>query len=147
MAKNNSSFSVQNPSALTDVIDAAEYAASESVLRKAAAAGATVFKNEIALRAPRVSGQFANGISVAFVPEDSVTGVTATYMVAFVGDVKRKAGDTRRPISRIALARFFEGGTSRMAARPFIRPAYEAKKGEAGNVTINKIQEAVKSGG
>lgn len=131
MARNVSSFSVQNPDALTAVLDNAASAATESTLRQAAAAGATVFYREIKVRAMPYyrTGNLENSILVAYVPEDSVAGKLATYMVTF----NQKAW----------YARLLEFGTSKMAARPFIRPSYEAKKVEAGDAVINKIQESV----
>ena len=134
MARNNSSFVVQNPEALTAVLDNAARATSESVLRQAAAAGATVFYREIKVRAmPHYrSGNLENSLLVTYVPEDSVTGKLATYMVGFA--------------SKAWYARLLEYGTSKMAAKPFIRPGYEAKKAQAAKAVIEKIQEAVSSG-
>jgi hypothetical protein len=43
-------------------------------------------------------------------------------------------------------ARLIEFGTSKMAAEPFIRPAYEAKKTETGTAVASVIQEEVRNG-
>jgi HK97 gp10 family phage protein len=93
-----------------------------------------VFYREIKVRAmPHYrTGTLEDSILVTYVPEDSVTGKLATYMVAF----SRKAW----------YARLLEYGTSKMAAKPFIRPGFEAKKEQAGKAVIDKIQEAVGSG-
>ncbi|MFL9976065.1 HK97-gp10 family putative phage morphogenesis protein [Paraburkholderia graminis] len=126
---------VQNPDALTAALDNAERAAAESTLRKAAAAGATVFYREIKVRAMPYyrTGTLERSIIVTYVAEDSVEGNIATYMVTFK--------------SAAWYARLLEYGTSKMAARPFIRPSYEAKKQDAGKAVINKIQESVDNGG
>jgi len=131
MARNNSSFVVQNPDALTAALANAARATSESVLRQAAAAGATVFYREIKVRAMPYyrTGNLENSLLVTYIPEDSVTGKLATYAVTF----NQKAW----------YARLLEYGTSKMAAKPFIRPSYEAKKQQAGDAVIAKIQEAV----
>lgn len=133
MAKNT--ITVENPSALTDVLANAEVATSESALRQAAIAGARVFYREIKVRAmPHYrTGVLENSIRTVFVPEDSVTGEVATYAVTINQDAW--------------YARLLEFGTSKMAAKPFIRPAYEAKRQEAGQVVINTIQQAVNNGG
>lgn len=133
MAKNT--ITVENPSALTDVLANAEVATSESALRQAAIAGARVFYREIKVRAmPHYrTGVLENSIRTVFVPEDSVTGEVATYAVTINQDAW--------------YARLLEFGTSKMAAKPFIRPSYEARRVEAGQVVINTIQEAVKNGG
>jgi HK97 gp10 family phage protein len=133
VAKNT--ITVENPSALTDVLANAEVATSESALRQAAIAGARVFYREIKVRAmPHYrTGVLENSIRTVFVPEDSVTGEVATYAVTINQDAW--------------YARLLEFGTSKMAAKPFIRPAYEAKRQEAGQVVINTIQQAVNNGG
>jgi HK97 gp10 family phage protein len=133
VAKNT--ITVENPSALTDVLANAEVATSESALRQAAIAGARVFYREIKVRAmPHYrTGVLENSIRTVFVPEDSVTGEVATYAVTINQDAW--------------YARLLEFGTSKMAAKPFIRPSYEARRVEAGQVVINTIQEAVKNGG
>jgi HK97 gp10 family phage protein len=133
MAKNT--ITIENPSALTDVLANAEVATSESALRQAAIAGARVFYREIKVRAmPHYrTGVLENSIRTVFVPEDSVTGEVATYAVTINQDAW--------------YARLLEFGTSKMAAKPFIRPSYEARRVEAGQVVINTIQEAVKNGG
>lgn len=134
MAQNKSSFSVENPDALTSAIENARLATSESALRQAAAAGATVFYREIKVRAMAHyrTGTLEDGILVTYVPEDSVAGKLATYMVTF----SKKAW----------YARLLEYGTSKMSARPFIRPSYDAKKAEAGQAVINKIKEVISNG-
>jgi HK97 gp10 family phage protein len=133
MAKNT--LTIENPSALTDVLDNAEVATSESALRQAAIAGARVFYREIKVRAmPHYrTGVLENSIRTVFVPEDSVTGEVATYAVTINQDAW--------------YARLLEFGTSKMAAKPFIRPSYEARRVEAGQVVINTIQQAVNNGG
>jgi HK97 gp10 family phage protein len=134
MARNSSSFTVENPDALTACIDNAEIATAESTLRQAAVAGARVFYTEIKVRAMPYyrTGTLENSLLITYVPEDSVAGKLATYIVTFNQEAW--------------YARLLEYGTSKMAARPFIRPSYEAKKQEAGDAVIDKIQEAVNSG-
>jgi len=132
MAQNKSSFVVQSPNALTDVLNRASIASSESTLRQAAVAGARVFLAEMQIRAPRRTGKLAESLLITYAPEESVTGMLATYLVTFNQDAW--------------YARLLEVGTSEMAAEPFIRPAFEAKKQEAAAVVIEKIQEAVKLG-
>lgn len=134
MAKNTSSFEIQNPQALTDVLDRAALGGSESALRKGAAAGATIFYREIKVRAMPYyrTGTLEASILVTYIPEESVPGKLATYAVTF----NKKAW----------YARLLEFGTSKMAARPFIRPSFEAKKTEAGEAVIEQIQEAVNNG-
>lgn len=137
-------FSVTNPDAFANAIKGLDDALSESTLRKAAAAGATVFKNEIFRYVPRDTFDLASGLTVAFLPEDSVTGKISTYQVQFVGDTPPK-GKKGKKVSRRALAGFLENGTSKMAPRPFVRPSFEAAKqraADAANAEVNKVLQA-----
>ncbi|WP_080421288.1 HK97-gp10 family putative phage morphogenesis protein [Burkholderia ubonensis] len=131
MAKGRS-YSVDNPDALANAIAGLDSRTAESALRKAAAAGATEYKKEVALRVPRETGDLAAGLTVAYDQEDSVAGAVATYIVTFVGNT-RERGRNKRKVSRRALARWLENGTSTMPARPFVRPAFEAAKRRAAD--------------
>lgn len=124
------SYSVDNPDALANEIAALDATVSESVLRKAAAAGVTEIKKEIFVRVPRDSGDLAEGLTVVYDSEDSTAGLTATYLTLFVGDTKSK-WKTGGKLSRKTLAAMLESGNSRMPAHPFVRPAFEAVKERA----------------
>jgi HK97 gp10 family phage protein len=144
MAQSKSSFSVQNPDALANAIANLESSLSESTLRKAAAAGATVFKDEVMLRVPKASGDLAAGLTVAFVPEQSVEAQLATYIVTWVGDTG-KEWKSKNKVSRRSLAGFIENGTSKKAASPFVTPAFgaaETKAVEKGNEVITAALKA-----
>jgi HK97 gp10 family phage protein len=132
VSNNKSSFAVRNPDALTDVLRTAEIATSEPALRKGALAGARIFLDEIKLRAPRRTGNLVDSALIVYDPEQSVAGKIASYIVTF----NKKAW----------YARLIEFGTSKMAAEPFIRPAYEAKKTETGTAVASVIQEEVRNG-
>jgi hypothetical protein len=139
-------FEIQNPDALANAIANLEDSLAESTLRKAAAASATVFKNEVFRYVPRDTWDLAKGLTVAFLPEDSVTGKIATYEMVFVGDTKPK-GKRQRKVSRRALAGWLENGTSKMAARPFVRPSFEAAKERAAEAGQAEITKALKAKG
>jgi hypothetical protein len=136
-------FSVTNPDVFKDLLANLDNASSESTLRKAAAAGATVFKNEIFRYTPRDTWDLADGLGVAYLPEDSVTGKVATYQVQFIGDTKPK-GSKGKKVSRRALAGWIENGTSKRAAHPFVRPAFEAAKQRAIDASNAVLTEALK---
>lgn len=136
------SFSVQNPEALADALRSLDDVASESVLRQAAVAGAREVFSEVKLRAPvdlgiyegkqgmHPSGFLRDNILIAYDKEQSVEGRIASYLVTWSKDA--------------FYGRFLEYGTSKMAARPFLRPAYEAKKSAAAAAVDAVIQAKVK---
>jgi HK97 gp10 family phage protein len=139
-----SRLKIVNPAALTDAIDALEKVATESVLRQATVAGARVIFDEVKMRAPvrtawegaagkqqREPGFLRDHILIAYDSERSVTGVRATYLITWSKEAFYGA--------------FVERGTSKMAAQPFLRPGYEAKRDAAarkvGEVIGQKIRE------
>lgn len=148
-------FSVTNPDVFKNAIAGLDNAGSESTLRKAAVAGVTVFKNEVALRVPRDTGDLAKGLSVAYIPEDSVKGKIATYKVLFVGDTTtnnsyykpKKGKGSYRNVTRQALAGWLENGASKRPAHPFVRPSFEAMKDKAAEASNAVIAEALKGNG
>lgn len=140
MAKN--SFVVQNPQGLTDAIFALDEIASESVLRQAAVAGARVVHEEVKVRAPVASkayerkgtkiypGFLRDHIIIAYDKEVSTPGRIASYIVTWTKEA--------------FYGRFVEHGTSKMAAKPFLRPGYEAKRQAAADKVGEVIQAKVK---
>jgi HK97 gp10 family phage protein len=78
------------------------------------------------------TGVLEDGIMVTYVPEESLAGVTATYMVTFSKNAW--------------YARLVEYGKSDQAPKPFIRPAFEAKKKAATDAAAAKLQEVINSG-
>ncbi|ARL25493.1 HK97-gp10 family putative phage morphogenesis protein [Burkholderia pseudomallei] len=142
---------VANPDALTAKLRALSDIASESTLRQAAVAGAREVLYEAKLRAPVYAGAFEGAASgatwtrygvqyypgflrdhliVAYDKQVSVTGRIASYIVTW----------TREAF----YGRFIEYGTSKMAARPFLRPSYEAKKADVKHAIDGVIETKIK---
>lgn len=131
MAKSNSSFVTLNPNDLTACLRQALAGTSESALRKGALAGANIFLDEMKIRVPERTGNLAEHLIIAFVPEESVEGQLATYICT---------------MGKLAwYGRLVENGTSKMAPKPFIRPAFEAMKQSAAEAVVAKIQEVVRN--
>ncbi|CAN7613226.1 HK97 gp10 family phage protein [Caballeronia sp. LjRoot34] len=138
MAKN---FSVENMQAMTDVLRGLENIASESVLRQAAVAGARVYLAEMKLRVPVgvvtyerkgtkiYPGFLRDNLLIAYDADVSVPGKLASYIATWSKDA--------------FYGRFVEHGRSKMAAQPFLRPSYEAKKTAAAEAVDAVIKSKV----
>jgi len=124
-------FQVSNPGALTEQIDALDATVSESTLRKAALAGANIFLAEEKIRVPRDTGAGERALVIAYDAEKSVPGKLASYIVTWLKDAY--------------YLKFVEYGTSHSAARPFKRPAYEAKKQAAAKAVSDSIDSQIKA--
>ncbi|MCC3703485.1 HK97 gp10 family phage protein [Rouxiella badensis] len=119
-------------------------AESRDVLRQATRAGAAVFRDEVAAKAPRLTGKLARNVVV--LSHRNRNG-TASAGVHIRGTNPRTGNsDNTMKASNKNNAfywRFVEMGTSKMPAHPFVRPAYSAKEGEATDVAFAKMNEAI----
>jgi HK97 gp10 family phage protein len=120
---------MMNPESLTAGLRDLELAVSESILRKAALAGARVFLDEEKLRVPVRTGKGRDSLIIAYEADKSLPGVIASYIVTWTKEAY--------------YLRFIEYGTSKMAANPFKRPAYDAKKSAAAQAVDEVLNEAI----
>lgn len=104
-------------------------AVNESVLRDVAYTGADIFRDEAQARAPVRKGVLKANVIVKHLEEDADGGKLQAYKVTVRSGKFNTEGDA-------FYWRWVEFGTSKMAARPFMRPAYEAKVAEA----VQKMQ-------
>jgi HK97 gp10 family phage protein len=123
-------------------------------LRSAVSAGAKVIVDEAKRRAPQgETGNLRKALYRYRSRSQSGTG-KETFLVG-VRKGKKQYADTakNRRLSRVGKKytvegeafywRFLEFGTSKMAARPFLRPAFESKKMEALDTIKKKLAEAI----
>jgi len=117
-----------------------------NVLRRAVSAGAVEIRNDAKARAPVATGEMRRDILIKR-ERDGKDIFSARYSV-FVrsGKKSRISGRARNVQKDSYYWRFVEFGTAKMAAKPFMRPAYEAKKEAAvkiiGDVLDAGIQKA-----
>lgn len=124
-------FEVANPEALTAQLRALSLAVSESTLRQAAVAGARVLLDEMKLRIPVRTGKGKDSLLIAYDKDVSVEGKIASYIVTW---------------SKEAFYLYFvEFGRSGVAADPFMRPAFEAKKTAAAEAVRQVVDEKVRA--
>lgn len=106
-----------------------------NVLRGAVNAGATVIKDEAKARAPVYTGDVGKGhppagtLKRALYQKQIREKSSAVLQTFFVGVRHGKSAKKLKNSTVDAYyASFVEFGTSKMAAKPFMRPAFEAKK-------------------
>ena len=113
-----------------------------NVLRRAVSSAAAVIRDEARQRAPVLTGEMKRDIQIK--RERVRTDVIALYSV-FVraGKKSRLAGKGRNVDKDSYYWRFVEFGTSKMAAHPFMRPAFETKKMAAVEAIKASLTEGI----
>jgi HK97 gp10 family phage protein len=116
-------------------------------LRAAVGAGAAVIRKEARVRAPKDTGEMTKDIQIK--RERDTSGgdtFTARYSVFVLTGKKSRLKGKRRDVQRDSYYwRFVEFGTSKMPARPFMRPAYETKKEDAVKAIGAKLDERIQA--
>ena len=112
-----------------------------NVLRGSVSAGAAVIRKEATNRAPvsagpKRQGQPPPGTLKRSVYQKQIRKLSSLVRQTFIVSVRkgkkyRNQGKKGNLSQDAWYARFVEFGTAKMAARPFLRPAFEARKGEA----------------
>lgn len=123
----------------------------KTALRKAA----NVIRDEAEMRAPKDSGFMASQIVSRRDSKPQLVGATEHYWVGVKGGGRRKYANTRRNRAKnragatYAVAgnayywRFVEFGTEKWGGKPFLRPAFESKKGEALDTFVREINAGI----
>lgn len=134
-------------------LDRLTAAVGEKTLRAAGFAGAAVFRDEVIREAPKDTGFLSENVGVVRATEKSDGAVVQTYLVKVL-PIVHKYANTKHNVRKGKVGktytttdafywRFFEYGSSKMQARPFIRPSYESKKGEALQAMRTKLSEKI----
>jgi HK97 gp10 family phage protein len=110
---------------------------SRNGLRSAVNAGAQVIRREVKARAPSDTGTMQRAIYVKQIREKS-SDVQQTFFVGV-----RSGKRFQKKGLDAYYWRYVEFGTRKMAARPFIRPAFEAKKSAAVEAIKAKLAERI----
>ena len=115
---------------LTELLDkftALDTKAAKGSLRKALKAGGKVFKDEVIARTPVKTGQLRDDI------------IAASTIDANQGTGTCSIGPTIHSF----YGEFQELGTSKQPARPFMRPAFDAKADDAIDAFVTVLNEAI----
>lgn len=119
-------------------------AETRQVLRRSVRAGADLIRQEVVDAAPERTGKLKRNIVVLFgkgAPGDAVAGVHIRGTNPDTGnsDNKTKASSPNNAF----YWRYVEEGTSKMAAHPFVRPAYDRKQEEAAKAAFDELNRAI----
>lgn len=106
-------------------------------LRAAVNAGAEVIRKDAVARVPVLTGRLKKAIYKKQIREQS-NNVQQTF---FVG--ARNGKKYRKANKDAYYWRFLEFGTSKMAAKPFLRPAFDTKKTQAVDAIAKKLKERI----
>ena len=132
---------VQGLRELQEALKALPQGIARNVLRGSVNAGATVIRKEAQSRAPvsegpKRAGQSPPGTLKRSVYQKQIRELSSLTRQTFIVSVRkgkkyRNQGKKGNLSQDAWYARFVEFGTAKMAARPFLRPAFEARKGDA----------------
>lgn len=110
-----------------------------NALRSGVRAAAKLVKDDAAARVPVKTGMLKKSIYIKQIREES----GATQQTFFVG---ARSGKKYRKRGQDAYYwRFIEFGTAKLPARPFLRPAFDAKKGPAVEKIADQIKKRIDS--
>jgi HK97 gp10 family phage protein len=115
-----------------------------NALRSAVYAGASVVRKEVKARAPVATGKLKAAVYQKQIREHSNL-YTQVFFVGVRSGARRRRDGTK-DFSRDAWYwRMHEMGTSKMAARPFVRPAFIAVQQQAVSAIAEKLRERIKA--
>ena len=117
--------------------------AAEQGVRPAAQAGAEVFYQEVKQRVPvSAKAHSTKGKKQTFTPGTLRKAIYQAFADKESGDGKASYRISWNK-SHAFYGRFVEFGTSRMAAKPFLRPAYDAARAKALQAVQERMAEEV----
>lgn len=123
-----------------------------NALATAVSAGARVIRDEVIARAPVDTGALKSQIFTKRLRSPSASEKTSIVGVrgglAKYANTKRnvrsgKAGQSYKTNGKTFYWKFIEFGTSKLAAYPFLRPAFDAKEQEAVKAMTDKLDERI----
>ena len=122
-------------------------------LRVSVYAGAKVVRDEARARAPKAQqslgpnqpppGTLKRSVIMKHIPELSSLTRQTLFVTVRHGKKYRKQGKKGNLSQDAWYWRFVEFGTQKMRAQPFLRPALEAKRREAGQAMKDRLSERI----
>lgn len=119
-------------------------AESRQVLRRAVRAGAELVAEEVANTAPVQTGKLKRNIVVLFGKGAQGTAVAGVHIRGVNPDTGNSDNKMKASSPNNAFYwRFLEEGTSKMSAKPFVRPAFDSKQEEASKAAFEEMLKAL----
>lgn len=119
-------------------------AESRQVLRRAVRAGAELVAEEVANTAPVQTGKLKRNIVVLFGKGAQDTAVAGVHIRGVNPDTGNSDNKMKAASPNNAFYwRFLEEGTSKMSAKPFVRPAFDSKQEEASKAAFEEMLKAL----
>ncbi|UCV00295.1 HK97-gp10 family putative phage morphogenesis protein [Acidovorax radicis] len=116
--------------------------AAEKAVRPAAQAGAQIFHDEMRARVPMSAKPHKSG-KKTYNPGTLRKAIYQAFADKESGDGKAKYRISWNK-THAFYGRFLEFGTSKMAAKPFLRPAFDAAQAKAVKAVQDRMNEEVK---
>lgn len=135
-------------SGLTDIakdLETLSRAENNKVLRDATRAGADVLREEVIARAPAQTGKLKKNVVVMTQKARRRGEISSGVHIRGVNPNTGNSDNTMKASNpRNAFYwRFVEMGTSKMAAHPFVRPAFDVRQEEASRVALARMNQAI----
>lgn len=115
----------------------------KNVLRRALSSGAAVIRNEARRLAPRDTGEMVRDILIKRAKQARGSGTIEYQVFVRTGKKSRLAGKKRNVARDSFYWRFQEFGTAKMAAHPFMRPAFDTKKEAAAEAIRDALAQGI----
>ena len=113
-----------------------------NVLRRAVSAAAAVVRDQARQNAPVDTGEMKRDIMTK--RERTQNNLSARYSVFVRTGKKSRMAGAKRNVERDSFYwRFVEFGTSKMAAQPFMRPAWQQQQGAAAALIVETLKTEI----
>jgi HK97 gp10 family phage protein len=148
------SISVKFSSDVEGALSRLGEAMGERALRAAAFEGSDIIRDEVVQRAPVLTGLLKSDVLVKRLEEKSDGNQRQTYLITVRTGSKKYTNNRRNrqknragksfQVTAAFYWRFIEFGTSKMAAKPFMRPAFDSTKQAARQAIRDKLADKLR---
>lgn len=120
-------------------------AVNNRIARAATAAGAVVIRNAAQAKVPVDTGNLKKNIIVKRLPKGESPLTSEHIVTVRQGKLTKKQRD--KGLEDAYYGKFVEYGTAKMAARPYMRPAFDQNKEKAVEAIQDRIKKRIEKAG